>query len=152
MKKNRFATVWIHNTRKLFKLIPNPLAHICLGLVLLGLACAVCSCSSVTAQTTKYSSVPPQPPTQAAAVRILRFQPTQPCQPLGEIVVNTPSDTPQATQQVADKLKEEAAKLGADAVVVVDARLQQEGKRLITTGIQPYMARKLSRERSSINP
>jgi hypothetical protein len=57
----------------------------------------------------------------------LRFQPTQPSQQLGEIVLVIPPDTLKSTLQVEDKLREEAAKLGADAVFVVDDHLQPYG-------------------------
>jgi hypothetical protein len=127
MKKKLFATVWFQDARRIFKLLPTRLTHIGTGLMLVALACAVSSCSTISAHTTKYAGVPPQPPTQPSAVRILRFQPTQPSQQLGEIVLNVTSDNPQVNQQMEDKLREEAAKLGADAVVVVDARVQQEG-------------------------
>jgi hypothetical protein len=96
------------------------------GLLLAALTFGVCSCSSISAHTTQYAGVSQQPPTQPTTVRILRFEPTQPYQQLGEIVLNIP-DTSEPHENVEAKLKEEAAKLGADAVVVVDARIQQEG-------------------------
>jgi len=99
-----------------------------MGFLLAVLTGSVCSCSSVNAHTTQYAGAPSLPPTQAANVRILRFEPAQPSLQLGEIVVNTTPSTVQPTGEVEDKLREEAAKLGADAVVVVDARIQQEGE------------------------
>jgi hypothetical protein len=135
MRKNRFATAWIENTTKVFELLSTPHTYTWVQLsVLLLLPCAVCSCSSISGQTTQisahttpYASGPPQPPTQPAAVRILRFGTTQPNQQLGEIVLIIPTGTPEPKQQVEDKLRDEAAKLGADAVVVVDDRIQSEG-------------------------
>jgi hypothetical protein len=108
-KRFRFTTLWLT------------------GLLLAALTFGVCSCSSIDTQTTKYAGAPQPPPTQPATVRILRFEPAQPYQQLGEIVLNIP-DTSQPHENVEDKLKQEAAKLGADAVVVVDARIQQEGQ------------------------
>jgi len=98
-----------------------------MGLLLAALTFGVCSCSSISTHTTPYAGAPQQPPTQPANVRILRFEPTQPYQQLGEIVLNVP-DTSQPHENVEDKLKQEAANLGADAVIVVDARIQQEGE------------------------
>jgi ABC-type glycerol-3-phosphate transport system substrate-binding protein len=100
------------------------------GFLLAALVCSVCSCSSTgtTARITQYAGTSPQPPTQPANVRILRFEPTQPSQQLGEIVVNIPPNTPQSSAEVNNMLREEAAKIGADAVVVVDDRIQVEGE------------------------
>jgi ABC-type sugar transport system substrate-binding protein len=97
------------------------------ALLLAALTCSVCSCSTVSADTTKYAGAQ-HPPTQPANVQILRFQPTQPCQQLGEIVLNAPSINSQSDEEIQTKLREEGAKLGADAVVVVDAGIQPEGE------------------------
>lgn len=116
MKWFRFTTLWLT------------------GVLLSALVCGVCSCSSISGQTayisahtTPYASVPPQAPTQPANVRVLRFEPTQPSQNVGEIVLLIPRDAPQSTEAVNDKLRQEAAKLGADAVIVVDDHFQQNG-------------------------
>ena len=116
MKWFRFTTLWLT------------------GFLLAGLVCGVCSCSSISGQTaqisahtTQYAGAPPQPPTQPASVRVLRFEPTQPSQNIGEIVLIIPPDTMQSKEQVDDKLRQEAAKLGADAVIVVDDHFQPYG-------------------------
>jgi len=100
------------------------------GLSLAALTCSVCSCSSISsisADTTQYAGAPTQPPTQPANVRILRFEPTRPSQQLGEIVLIIPPDTVQSAQEIEDKLRQEAANLGADAVFVVDDHMQPFG-------------------------
>ena len=60
-------------------------------------------------------------------MHILRTQPTQPHDRLGEIVVDTATHSATLGKDVEQKLRQEAAKLGADAVVVVDDRLQPVG-------------------------
>jgi hypothetical protein len=127
MRKKRLVTQWRQISRKVFKLLPTTLAHICPGLLLVALACAACSCSCIDTHTKQYAGAPQQPPTQPANVRILRFEPTQPTQQLGEIVLIIPPDFPQSKEQVDDRLRQEAAKLGADAVVVVDDHMQPYG-------------------------
>jgi hypothetical protein len=113
MKWFRFTTLWLT------------------GVLLAALVCGVCSCSSFSGQTAQISAhTTPYvgaPPTQPANVRVLRFEPTQPSQNIGEIVLIIPPDGIQSKEQVDDKLMEEAAKLGADAVVVVDDHLQPYG-------------------------
>jgi hypothetical protein len=104
------------------------------AVLLAALVCGVCSCSSfsgqtalISAHTTQYAGAPTRPPTQPASVRVLRFEPTQPSQQLGEIVLIIPPDAIESTEQVDDKLRQEAAKLGADAVIVVDDHRQPNG-------------------------
>jgi hypothetical protein len=94
------------------------------------MAFAVCSCSTVSpvsAHTTQYAGAPQQGPTQPANVKVLRYPPAEPSRQLGEIVLLVPTDSQQTSEQVEAKLREEAGKLGADAVIVVDDRIQPEG-------------------------
>lgn len=130
MRRRCFAVPWRQCTRKVFTLLPALFAGVCPTLLLTALACTVCSCSStspISAHTTQYAGAPPQRPTQPANVRVLRFEPTQPNQNIGEIVLLVPRDAALSREQVNDKLRQEAAKLGADAVFVVDDHFQPNG-------------------------
>ena len=83
------------------------------GVVVFGLA----GCDTISEHTNAYLGLPKYPPTQPAAVQILTTEPKQPKERLGEItlfVEGTPS-----RDELEDKLKKAAARLGADAVFVV---------------------------------
>jgi hypothetical protein len=130
MRRKNFAVVLRQSARKVLTLLPARLAGVYPILLLTALACAVCSCSSFSpssAHTTQYAGVPQQPPIQPANVKVLRYLPAEPSQQLGEIVLLVPTDSQQTSEQVEAKLREEAGKLGADAVVVVDDRIQPDG-------------------------
>lgn len=91
-----------------------------LGLVLAGLA----GCSSIDARTTEYVGAPHASPTNAATVEVLRSEPTRPHVRLGEIVVDATVDPAPPITDVEQKLREQAASIGGDAVVVVYDRIQ----------------------------
>ena len=79
---------------------------------------AVAGCASIPVQTYQTSTDPTYPATDPAAVQILRRPPARPHLKLGEIsAVPRSSGTPVA--EVEARLREAAAKLGADAVVLV---------------------------------
>ena len=85
---------------------------------------ALGACASVDAQTTAYVGVEHPAPTLANEVQVLRTEPTRPHVRLGEILVDASVDPAPPITQVEQKLREEGAKLGADAVVVVYDRIQ----------------------------
>ena len=85
---------------------------------------ALSACASVDAQTTAYVGVEHPAPTLPSAVRILRTEPTRPNVRLGEILIDATVDPAPPITQVEQKLREEGAKLGADAVVVVYDQIQ----------------------------
>lgn len=91
-----------------------------LGLILAGLA----GCSSIDAQTTEYVGAPHASPTPAATVEVLRSEPTRPHVRLGEIVVDASVEPPPPITEVEQKLREQAAGIGGDAVVVVYDQIQ----------------------------
>jgi hypothetical protein len=62
-----------------------------------------------------------------ARVEILRAEPTQPHARLGEIVVDASTEPAPPITEIEDKLRTEAARLGANAVVVVVDRVQPTG-------------------------
>ena len=73
------------------------------------------------------ATAPHPPPTDPAHVTILREPPTQAHDGLGEVLVDASTQPAAPIEQVEDKLRTEAATLGADAIVVVVDRLQPVG-------------------------
>lgn len=91
---------------------------------LIASALALAACATVDAQTTAYVGVEHPAPTVPADVQILRTEPTRPHVRLGEILIDASVDPAPPITQVEQKLREEGAKLGADAVVVVYDQIQ----------------------------
>jgi hypothetical protein len=96
-------------------------------LVLAPLALLLASCATMDSHTTQYVGAPHQPPSDPAKVEILRTQPTRPHVQLGEIVVDVSTDPSPPVAEVEQRLRQEAAKIGADAAVVVYDRIQPIG-------------------------
>jgi hypothetical protein len=102
--------------------------HWVLGSLLLGvLTCWLVACTSLDATTTPYAGAPHYPPSDPALVHIQRTKPTKPHDRLGEIVVDASTHSATLGNNVEQKLRQEAAKMGADAVIVVYDRLQPMG-------------------------
>lgn len=80
---------------------------------------ALNGCATVDAQTTAYVGVEHPAPTLASEVVVLRTEPTRPHVRLGEVLIDASIDPAPPITQVEEKLRQEAAKLGGDAVVVV---------------------------------
>ncbi|KQZ91671.1 MULTISPECIES: hypothetical protein [unclassified Pseudomonas] len=91
---------------------------------LIASALALAACATVDAQTTAYVGVEHPAPTLPSEVQILRTEPTRPSVRLGEILIDASIDPAPPITQVEQKLREEGAKLGADAVVVVYDQIQ----------------------------
>ncbi len=85
------------------------------------------ACATVDAMSTPYIGAPHPPPTDPAHVAILREPPTQAHDGLGEVVVDSSTQPAAPIGQIEDKLRTEAAKMGADAIVVVVDRVQPVG-------------------------
>jgi hypothetical protein len=81
--------------------------------MVLGLA----GCATISVQTQPYLGSPRYAPTQPAAVQILAAEPKQPKERLGEIRLSIEGNP--SRDDMEDKLKTAAARLGADAVFVV---------------------------------
>jgi hypothetical protein len=95
------------------------------GAALLGLA-LVTGCNTVSIQTNQYIGLPSYPPTDPATVQIMRTEPSQRNVRLGEITCEPASlNTP--VPKIEAKLQQAAAKIGANAVVVVVDRTQNMG-------------------------
>jgi hypothetical protein len=82
------------------------------------------ACATVDVTTTQYLGAPRYQPTEPNAVQILRTEPTAPHDRLGEVLVDASVDPAPSISEVEQKLCKAAAKLGADAVVVVYDRVQ----------------------------
>ncbi len=87
---------------------------------------ATTGCNTISVQTRQDIGVPTFAPSDPTTVQILRTEPTKPHVRLGEITVEPPSvETP--VPQIEAKLQQAAAKLGANAVVIVVDRTQVMG-------------------------
>jgi hypothetical protein len=95
--------------------------------LLAALACGLVSCASMDSRTMQYIGSPIYPPTDPATVQILRTTPTQPHDQLGEIRIDATTDPAPSIEAVEARLRKDAARLGADAVVVVYDRIQRVG-------------------------
>ena len=103
------------------KSIRRSLMAVMSGAIVLLLA----GCNTVSLNSTAYLGTPNFPPTDPASVEILQTAPTRPHIRLGEITAE-PSGNP-TKQEIEKKLQVAAAKMGANAVVVVSDRTQIMG-------------------------
>ncbi len=86
---------------------------------------ALAGCASVDVFSERYLGVPAVAATTPASVEILRKEPKRPHVQLGEVVAS-PKDGA-TTDEIELALKTEAAKLGANAAVVVQDRTRRIG-------------------------
>jgi hypothetical protein len=82
-------------------------------------------CNTVSLRSSAYLGTPNFPPTDPASVEILQTAPTRPHIRLGEITAE-PSGNP-TKEEIEKKLQVAAAKMGANAVVIVSDRTQIMG-------------------------
>lgn len=85
---------------------------------------AIAGCTNIDARTTEYVGVPHAAPTNAADVQVLRSEPLRRHIRLGEILVDATVEPAPPITEVEQKLREQAASIGGDAVVVVYDRIQ----------------------------
>ncbi len=95
--------------------ITIPIATACFCLCLLALP----GCSSYSVRTIQYVGAPRPAATSPTRIEILRAEPARPHEKLGEVVVDATIDPPPSIEKVEAALRRDAAKLGADAVVLV---------------------------------
>lgn len=88
---------------------------------------ALSGCATVDAQTTAYVGVEHPAPTLASEVVVLRTEPLRPHVRLGEVLIDASVEPAPPITEVEQKLREESAKLGGDAVVVVYDHIQAVG-------------------------
>jgi hypothetical protein len=107
----------------------NPACRFVLLAAAAGLALLVATgCHTVSTRLVPYLGMSKYPPSDPAKVEILQKDPTRPHERLGEVVASPDEGTP--AQKIEDKLRREAAKLGADAAVLVHDKLQVVGTRV----------------------
>jgi len=95
------------------------------------------ACAYVDATTTQYVGVPRFPPGDPAAVQVLRAEPMQPHERLGEILLDVSVDPAPEIGEIEQRLREEAAKWGANAVFVVrDQVMPGVSRKLIAVAIR----------------
>ncbi len=83
------------------------------------------ACTTISVSSTHYLGVPQFAPSDPNAVEILRRVPKRPQEKLGEVYLE-PSGNP-SVGELEQALRGEAAKLGADAAVVVYDRYKRVG-------------------------
>ncbi len=96
-----------------------------LVLMVLALLSFVTGCTYVSVESRAYLAVPSYAATNPADVQILRTEPTRPHERLGEISLQ-PEGNPPVLEMEA-KLREAAAKMGADAAVIVADKTRYMG-------------------------
>ena len=88
----------------------------------LGAAAALCGgCASISTQSNAFLGSPHYPPTTAASVKILMEEPKQPMERLGQVFLSVEGQPKR--EDLERRLREEAARLGANAVFVVSDKL-----------------------------
>jgi hypothetical protein len=109
-----------------------------LRLPLAALVClAAVSCGYVEATTTQYVGVARFSPGDPAAVRVLPREPIEAHDRLGEILLDISVDPPPPVADIEQRLREEAAKMGGNAVFVVrDMVTPSVGRKLIAVAIR----------------
>lgn len=95
-----------------------------LGAVVLAGALST-GCSSVNPSSERLIGAPTYPPTDPRAVEVLRKEPRRPHVRLGEVYLN-PSGEP-SVAEMEQALREEGAKMGADAVALVYDKTRRVG-------------------------
>ena len=91
---------------------------------------ALAACSYVDATSTPYVGVPAYARSDPDKVQVLAAEPRQRVERLGEVFVRASMDPQASRDEIEQRLREEAAKFGADAVYVVqDFAIAREGER-----------------------
>ena len=102
------------------------LARVCFLPLFITALMVVTGCQSVSVQSTQEIGGPTFSPTDPATVEILRTEPNRPHARLGEVHAE-PSDENVNAPKIEEALRKGAAKLGANAAVVVYDRTQVTG-------------------------
>ncbi|HET7365801.1 MAG TPA: hypothetical protein VFJ70_19690 [Burkholderiales bacterium] len=97
----------------------------------------IAACAYVDAYTTQYVGVQRYPPTDPSTVQVLAAEPRERFDRLGEVLLDISVDPQPPVQDIERKLREEAAKWGANAVYVVrDSITPRDGHKLIAIAIR----------------
>ena len=100
---------------------------------------AFAGCNTVSTSNMQYLGVTRYPPSDPAAIQILHGEPTRPHVRLGEVRAE-PSSTSVDVAKIETAVRASAAKLGADAIVIVYDQTQITGT--MVTG--PWWGRSLN--------
>src|SRR5271169_5030391 len=87
---------------------------------------ATTGCNTVSVSSNQYIGGPIYAPSVPAQIQILRAPPTRPNVRLGEVTASPSSDSV-SVEKIEAALRDAAAKMGADAVVIVSDRTQVTG-------------------------
>jgi len=106
---------------------------------------AATGCKTVSITSTQYVGGPIYAASNPAQIQILRAPPNRPNIRLGEVTA-VPSSDSVGVQLIEQKLRQAAAKMGADAVVIVSDRTQVTGA--IVTG--PWYGRSIQQTTAQV--
>lgn len=84
-------------------------------------------CSYVNSHTIAYLGVPRPAPTEPARIEILQAPPSRPHERLGEVVIDASLSPTPKPEKIEARIRKEAAKLGADAVLVASDQATTSG-------------------------
>jgi hypothetical protein len=87
---------------------------------------AVTGCNTVSISSNQYIGVQPYPPSNPAQIQILRKEPARPHVQWGEVRAEPASENV-AVQKIEESLRNAAARMGADAIVIVYDRTEVTG-------------------------
>ena len=103
--------------------------------VLLALALLAGCIPYVDATSTRYDGVEKFSPTDPATVQVLDREPKQRFDRIGEVKLDISLDPPAAVADIDSKLRDEAAKMGANAIYVIDGGISYADKQRKLVGI-----------------
>ena len=104
---------------------------------LVAAAGAVASCAYVEATTVNYVGVPRFPAVDSAKVQVLPGEPAQRHDRLGEVLLDISVDPAPDVAEIEERLRDEAAKMGANAIYVIrDVARPGEARKLIGIAIR----------------
>lgn len=96
------------------------------GVLVLAGAGLIAGCSQVAATSDRFIGAPIYPATLPANVQVLRQFPTRPYQRIGDVFIEPQSGNP-PDSKIEMALQQEAARMGADAVVITFDRITRAG-------------------------
>jgi len=100
------------------------------------LALVLASCMPyIDATSTRYAGMEKFSPTDPATVQVLDREPKQRHDRLGEVKLDISLEPPATVADIDSRLREEAAKMGANAIYVIDGRVSAADKQRKLVGI-----------------
>jgi hypothetical protein len=101
------------------------------------LCCALASCSYVEATSVQYVGVQRSRPVDSDRVQVLPAEPSRRHDRLGEVLLDISVDPAPSVADIEEKLREEAAKMGASAIYVIrDVARPGETRKLVGIAIR----------------